>query len=104
MINDRGEPRGQLLSESDLDVLVSVEDLSDEPMSVVEARLATLANHRFDLSADALLYGQLLRLGPERHMLALVRPSRGCRWSFDIGVVTRVFCALSRANPITFTL
>ena len=72
--NDRGEPRGQLLSESDLDVLVSVEDLSDEPMSVVEARLATLdlANHRFDLSADALLYGQLLRLGPERHMLALV--------------------------------
>ena len=72
--NDRGEPRGQLLSESDLDVLVSVEDLSDEPMSVVEARLATLdlANHRFDLSADALLYGQLLRLGPDRHMLALV--------------------------------
>ena len=70
--NDRGEPRGQLLSESDLDVLVSIEDLSDEPLSVVEARLATLANHRFDLSADALLHGQLLRLGPDRHMLALV--------------------------------
>ena len=98
--NDRGEPRGQLLSESDLDVLVSIEDLSDEPLSVVEARLATLANHRFDLSADALLNGQLLRLGPDRHMLALVLHHAAAD-GHSISVLLHEFFALYQGQTLS---
>ena len=73
-------------------------------MSVVEARLATLANHRFDLSADALLYGQLLRLGPDRHMLALVLHHAAADGHSISVLLHEFFCALSRANSAVFTL
>ncbi|WP_173005854.1 non-ribosomal peptide synthetase [Labrenzia sp. THAF82] len=68
---EAGVPVGRLLDEVEIAPLVEVHDLSISP-EALQSHLDAVAGHVFDLAGGPSLYGRLLRLGADRHVLALV--------------------------------
>ncbi|MEO5344316.1 MAG: condensation domain-containing protein, partial [Gammaproteobacteria bacterium SHHR-1] len=75
---DAGAPVGRLLPADALGTLVVCHDLSglqdtgEERDAALAAHLSAVADHRFALASAASVYGRLLHLGPEHHLLAMV--------------------------------
>ncbi len=94
-----GDPVGSVLEADAVGCVLELHNLSTSP-AALEHHLSAVAGHVFDLGRSPSLYGRLLELAPERHVLALV-VHHGAMDGSSLPVLMQELSTLYRGETLT---